>query len=602
MLSTEMQEQASAASGWKRIDWIAALFLFLATAAVVVWQNSRLGVLWDLSYILENAQRISLGDVPYRDFPFPYAPLTFLVQAAIIKLTGRVFWHHIAYCATIGGLATVLTWRLLLHLLRDMFNARLLAFLLSLPLIVLGIYCVYPHPFYDPDCTLVMLVCLLLLQRLRRSFPSWLAFLTGVTLVVPLFVKQNTGLAFLASVGFALVVLLVIEAWHRRSIRTYLWVMGGVFAGLASALLAIQRFAGLRNYYHWTIQFAAARRAPALADMLLIYRDHVLRWWFAAFVVAVVLLRLNRSGHRWLSILSVCLMSLPFGWAAIFLLINKDASEQAERLIGVWPFVLVVAFVLAVALARRRTGFTLFVPLILIGTVQGAFMSQQLWGSTYALWPLLALLVATIITSIDELVNEQSRSVSRSWVVIPFATVIALTLLVSGGRYLWTHERLEYANLSEGTMQRSQLSALKGLSMRGAWLSSFEEMIAYTENEIPHEDGVLMIPGEDLFYYATGRRPRFPVLMFDHTVNPYSADEILELARSRDITWLIVKQELQLEEDQVDQDKEQILRRLERDFKQVASLKNYDIYRRRTAADSEEEQDDEKGEAGDSDK
>ena len=52
-------------------DLIAALFLFSATAAVVVWQNSRLGVLWDLSYVLDSSYRISLGD-----FPFPHAPLT----------------------------------------------------------------------------------------------------------------------------------------------------------------------------------------------------------------------------------------------------------------------------------------------------------------------------------------------------------------------------------------------------------------------------------------------------------------------------------------------------------------------------------------------
>src|SRR5437667_1664914 len=97
-------------------DWLTGAFLFAATAAVVIWQNSRLGILWDLSYILENSHRISVGDIPYRDFPFPYAPLTFLVQAALIKITGRVYWHHIAYCAAVGGLATVLTWRIVLNL------------------------------------------------------------------------------------------------------------------------------------------------------------------------------------------------------------------------------------------------------------------------------------------------------------------------------------------------------------------------------------------------------------------------------------------------------------------------------------------------------
>ena len=148
-------------------DWLAGLFLFLATALVVVWQNSRLAVLWDLGYVLDNSYRISLGDVPYRDFPFAHAPLMFLIQAALIKLTGRVFWHHVAYCAAIGGLSTVLTWRILRNVMGNrVSHPRLQAFLLSLPLLSLGIYCVFPHPFYDSDCTLAILIAVLLLQRL----------------------------------------------------------------------------------------------------------------------------------------------------------------------------------------------------------------------------------------------------------------------------------------------------------------------------------------------------------------------------------------------------------------------------------------------------
>src|SRR5258706_14235846 len=79
------------------VNACAGLFLFLATALVVVWQNSRLAVLWDLSYTLENSYRISVGDIAYRDFPFAHAPLTFLIQPAIIKLAGRVCWHPVAY-------------------------------------------------------------------------------------------------------------------------------------------------------------------------------------------------------------------------------------------------------------------------------------------------------------------------------------------------------------------------------------------------------------------------------------------------------------------------------------------------------------------------
>ena len=218
--ASEAAAKTAAEKLWPWHDWPAALLLFAASAAVVVWQNSRLGVLWDASYILENSSRISLGDVPYRDFPFPYAPLTFLTQAAVIKLTGRVFWHHIVYSAAVGGLSSVLAWRVILNCLRGHTHARLVAYLLSAPLVVLGIYAIFPHPFYDPDCTFAILVCVLLWQRAeRKGFPTARTLISGAALAVPVFVKQNTGLAFLLSAVAALAALILIEVWRRRAVR-----------------------------------------------------------------------------------------------------------------------------------------------------------------------------------------------------------------------------------------------------------------------------------------------------------------------------------------------------------------------------------------------
>ena len=569
-------------------EWGIALFLLLTTAAVVVWQNSRLGVLWDLSYILENSYRISLGDVPYRDFPFPYAPLTFLAQATIIKLTGRVFWHHILYCATNGGLGTLLAWRIVLNQLRGAVpRARLVAFLLVLPLTILGIYCVYPHPFYDPDSTFVILLCILLLQRLeRKGFPPLRTFVTGGLLVVPLFVKQNTGLAFLCSAVGMLIVLIGIEAWKRRSVRGYLLLVGGAVTGLALALTLIHFTAGLANYERWTIAFAAQRRTPSMRDMLSVYQDRALLLWFPIFVLGVVLLWLNRKGKRLLLLLSVCLMSVPFAWPAFYLLRDTDASERAERLLSLWPFVLILSFVFALLAARRRKGITLVLPLVLIGTVHGAFLSQQLWGSTYALWPLWFILGASTILSLVELLKDRSSAV-----IAPLTAVIAVSLLIAGAFYLRSHERLEYADLSEGNLFRSQLPQLRGLSMRGSWLPDFEELVRYTDKEVPREDGILMIPGEDLFYYTTGRRPRFPVLMFDRTVNPYSAEEIVAQAQARDIRWLVIKDGIQLEEEPLE-NKDHLFELLRRDFKHVESLNNYEILKRRAPGDKDDEQED----------
>ncbi len=558
------------------LDWIAALFLFSATAAVVVWQNSRLGVLWDLSYVLDSSYRISLGDLPYRDFPFPHAPLTFLVQAAIIKLGGRVFWHTTVYCALMGGLATVLSWRILLNVVRDtLAHARLVAFLFSLPLAVLGIYCIFPHPFYDPDCTLAILLSVLLLQQIdRQPDSSWRAWLAGASLVIPLFIKQNTGLAFFVSAGLALLALMTIEMFRRRPLRRYLCALAGAIAGLSLALLLMHLFAGLKNYWHWTIEFAAARRTPARGEMLAIYQGKILLLWLACFAAGAGLLWFRRRGQRVPALLSALLMSAPFAWPAIYLLREQDASERADRLIGVWPVLLIVAFVIAAASIRRRTGIALVLPFILIAAVNGNFISQQLWGSTYAVWPLFMILFASAIAGLASLLKSWSSSTT-----IPLVAIVTASLLISGAFYVHAHERLDYANLSEGELARSTLPQLKGLSVRGDWIPNFEELVRYSEKNIPRDDGLVLIPGEDLFYYTTGRRPRFPVLLFDHTTNPYSPEEIANLCREKNVRWLIVKQDLQLEEDPVE-NRDHLIELLEKDFEQVESLNNYDIYRR----------------------
>jgi hypothetical protein len=560
---------------WASWDWAAALFLFLGTSAVVVWQNSRLAVLWDLSYVLENSYRISLGDFPYRDFPFPYAPATFLIQSLLIRLTGRVFFHHVLYCAVVGGLGTILTWRILIHVLRGAIPTfRLVAFLLAAPLTVLGIYCVFPHPFYDPDCTFAILCGIfLLLQLERKGFPPARAFLTGAVLVVPLFVKQNTGLAFLATAALAAVILIARETWQRQRVSGYAWLLAGMAAGLGASILLLHFTVGLRNYWHWTIQFAAARRLPSISEMFAPYQNPEPLLWFVAFAIGALLLWRNRSGCRMVSLLSVSLMAAPFAWTILYLLVETDPGERAERLLALWPIVMIVSLVFALWDARKGPSIARFLPFILIGTVQGAFLSQQLWGSTYAIWPLLMILLAGVLAELLRLGRERSaREIEL------LAGVTALSMFVSGAFYVASHERLDYADVSTGEMARSTLPALAGLSMRGPWIPQFEKLVRFTDREIPKDQGLLMIPGEDLFYYATGRRPRFPVLLFDHTVNPYSPEEIVEISRRRNICWLILKKNLQRNDEPVEE-KTRLLELLRADFAPVQSLANYDIYR-----------------------
>jgi len=592
------------------IEWSTAAVLAIATGLIVIWQNAHVAVLWDLSYTLEHSYRITLGDVPYRDFPFVHPPITFLIQAAIIKLTGRVYWHTTAYCAIVSAVGTLLTWRIMRRILFALPYARTLALLLTLPLVLLGIYCIFPHPFYDPDCTLAILVSLLFLLHLDARPDSFaLPLLTGITLVVPLFVKQNTGLLFLLSSIGLLGALTIWQRIKHERVRHYAITMAAALLTLAVAILLIHRIAGLGNYWHWTIRFAAERRTPARGEMLEIYTAKMNFVWLAMIAGAIALIWFNRARHRWLLMLSAVLFAFPFVWPAIYLVRDSDASERAERLINVWPVLLIASFIIAAVTIYRRRGIAKILPFIIIAAIQGCFMSQQLWGSTYAIWPLFVILfamtlrdiwrldrlAAALVPRFDAASPPAKRSDGLYWLTL--AVPVAFSLFIAGVFYVRSHERLTYANLDEGELRRSTLPSLKGLSTRGDWIPSFEELVHEVNGTIAPDAGILLLPGEDAFYYATGRRPQFPVLLFDHTVNPYSPEQIRALCRERNIQWLIVKQDLQNEEDAVDAEKEQITSALEEDFEQVESLTNYDIYRRidpNAKKDSDDDDDDDK--------
>ncbi|MBX7169362.1 MAG: hypothetical protein K1X72_00160 [Pyrinomonadaceae bacterium] len=578
------------------VSAIILVFLFSATAGVVVWQNSRLTVLYDLCGVLENAYRISLGDIPYRDFPFPYAPLTFLIQAGIIKAFGTIYWHHIAYAAIIGGLGTVLSWRIILNVLRDKIpSANLISFLLAIPLVILGIFCIFPHPFYDPDSVFIILLWILFAQFLeRRNFPAIPTFLCGMLLVVPLFSKQNIGLAFIGTVKLSLLTIIAVKLWRKESVRPYLILLLGLAVGFGVAFLIIHYTAGLENYYFWTMTFAQMRRTPSFGDMLSVYADWSLLIWISLFTIGVLILW--KSGKVWLNYLAILLISAPFIWSVIYLFLDADNSERAERLVGVYPFLFIVSLIIGFISLKKVSGINSFLPFILIGTMHGIFLSQQLWGSTYATWALLMILIAATFPFIYQI----SKTESSQWLIF-LAGIISLSLLISGGFYVYSNERLDYVSFDDGEMQHSKLPQLQGLSMRGTYISDFEELVEWTNQNIPPDEGILILPGEDLFNYTTGRKPKMSVLLFDVTNNPLSTEQILQEVKDKDIRWLIVKNDTEIEVDKTIDDKDHIVEVLKPEFKNIESLNNYEIYRRRTPADANDDEEDDSSDSDDND-
>jgi hypothetical protein len=570
---------------WALRDWLAAAGLFAATAAVVLWQNAHVAVLWDLSYVLDTATRIAEGQLPYRDFPFAHAPLTFLIQAAIIRLTGRVFFHHALYAAIIGGFGTALTWRIVLRSLTGrMKSAWPISLILAAPLTVLGIYCILPLPSYDCDSAFTILVAIFLLQRLKPSSSPLYGIATGTALCIPVFFKQNIGLPFLAAacgiIALALAANLfgflnppALNSWTKP----FLAVLTGIAATLTSALLLLHFTVGVQKYIHWTIQFAAQRRLPGLQQMLGVYQDPQLLWKLTCIIAALLLLR--RARAPWAKLVAIILLAAPFAFTICTLFIYDDADERGDSLLALWPMLLILAAALALwnlRNLRHQHQIARLVPVLILVAIHGTLMSQQLWGSTYAIWPLLILLIAEMTTFLAEF---QSAATYTRRLAPAVAVIIAITFFVCGAFYTASEERLSYAQLPAEPVQHSSFPQLKGLSIAGPYLPDFDELLRYAHTYIPQTDGIILLPGEDQFYFATGRTPQFPVLLFDPATDPLSPAQVIEAVHQHNIRWLILKRNLQLTADPTPQ-REGTLNLLLTEFQPAAHLRAYDVYRR----------------------
>jgi hypothetical protein len=330
--------------------------------------------------------------------------------------------------------------------------------------------------------------------------------------------------------------------------------------------------------------------------MLSVYQDPLLPVWLILIGLGVLLMWVNKGGRSLITLAAIILVSAPFIWPTVYLLLDADSSERSERLANLWPVMLIASPALSLFTVRRIGGFKRILPFILFCTVHGVFLSQQLWGSTYGIWPFFLVMAGTMFLAINELTDHRFGS----WLVV-LATVISISLIISGGAYVYSNERLDYIDLEDGELAYSSLPQLKGLAVRGSYLPDFEELVHYADTNIPQDEGILALPGEDLFYYTTGRHPKFPALLFDVTNNPYSPEDILNLARDRNIRWLIVKDDLQIEADQTINDKQRIFEVLKPDFRHIESLNNYEIYRRRQPGETDDDDADDGDNSDDTD-
>ena len=514
-----------------RLDrsYLIPLLLFTASAAFTLWRNTEVGVLVDIAYVLNIGTRIAAGDVPYAQFPLAQAPLEFLVQALLIRVFGPHYVVQIVYATILGGLATALTYTIARRLLEGaVAQPRVVATILAVPLIPLGIYAIYPHPFYDPDACLVILlgIAAIFVARDRPTRVGWL--LAGALLAVPVFLKQNIGGAFLVLIALALGIEALWRAPRRAGFR---WCLAGLTGGLSLEILALHLVAGIDNYVRWAWTFALSGRGVT-TERLREFAD------LRLLIPAILVLLLVLASQRLAPLTRAAIFGAGLGLFAIWVAL-------ASTLVGaplLFPSILVAASALGLARATRDgPSFETLLPLVLTGTTLGTLQSQGLAGSTFGIFPLLVVALASIV-------RDLAFFVDRPLLIAPLAgVVVALVLTVSGGIYTLTNVRLLFVDVNApGPVARSTFPSLAGLSARGPYIGELDMMLNWAHDNVPPDDAVVFLPGEDPAFYALGWRPRLPSVYFYDVATPYSPAELARIANEVGLRWVFVKDRLQL--------------------------------------------------------
>ena len=505
-----------------RASVAAGVGLAVASAAVVVWQNAHVAVLYDLGYVLNIAYRIASGDVPYRDFPMPYPPWTFLMQALLIRIAGPHYFVQILYAVAVDALATGLTYWIVRRIVADW----RLAAALCLPLVVLGVYDVFPHPFYDPDSTALMLLAIGAALFASEGVRDRRWLLAGALLPLPILAKQNTGTTFLALMLVACALTLI------RSPKSAVAVGAGAFATIATGAVLLQATAGLDSVGRWTVSFASARLATA---------PPILGWLgdptgiASAGLVLAAIVTIRRARTLAGALTGAVALTVPFLFIAIVALI----APERQPILALWPLAGIASCAAsAVAIARRGASLPRLLPFVVIGVATASFLSQGVGGSSYALWPLLVIAVAEPVR--DLVARAHLRVLLR--VVVPTAAALAC---LAGATYTLGEYRLGFVDL-QGPVARSNFPSLNGLATPGDYAAELDAALVAIAALIPAGERFIAYPGEDPIYFALGRPPRFPVTQFNRTVNPYTPQELRSIRDSLGVRWVLVKRSLQL--------------------------------------------------------
>lgn len=517
-----------------------ALFLFLClvlTFTATIYFSSRRIAFYDFNFIANAVHRMSLGQMPYRDFDLVLPPITFLPI---------YFLHHfltlsINTSILISTLATqamsiISLQSILLRLLHGQ-SANLKKILFPLVMVtasLINVISIYPNYIYDSVASALALVSVSFLFRYLDTHKFSFLFLSQTIAILAFFTKFNMGGSLI--IGFAMARIFVLPKKQQYK-KLFIEVLTLATLFLVS-LMAISLL-GLTNFIEQTIIEPSRFKGVTKLGHLAQYNYPVL----IVMVVAIVLaLKIEFIRSRFTKY-SVNFLALCLGLNLISILFAPLFLESFVA--GVFPsanFAYPMVMLLGLHSLISLKGFDGGTPLLL-ATLPiyffGTFLSQGWSGSSYSLFPLLCLLLVAIYLSLNN--EDQLRMSAISISLVMLLSTSFLTMAVNGSRlgyvadngvrgnsFNW--EKIGIASSKEDISQASQIrQILDGERLNGT---------------------IVQFPAEDsLEQFSTELRPWGRCLQFTFICPTKSINVILDDFKNEVPDFVVIKKVTQINRD-----------------------------------------------------
>ena len=555
----------------------------LLSSIVTYWQSGRILPLIDYAYQVENAYRIFIGEVPYRDFFLVLPPGTYAYMALIMKVFGLSNLIQISFLMIFSFFTVILTFSILKHINKN----RITNIVLLLPLIFAG-YAIYPFPSYDMSATLCMLLGWMLIWNVyenKNSSPFKYVFI-GFTLTLPSFFKQNTGYIYTVSMLMLVLYEIYTSKINVRK-KTILFLVGYILP-IVMFILYLLYTQSFKQYIFQTITFPARARnivASSRVILLDVFNKRNLILYSSvllAYIISVrkkLLVKYKEVMMFMLLAVSTILFPIVYLFQIIRRYVNKEFFFYFEYIakyyFSIWYLVIgILAFYIikrlySKNLRERKPVFSLIFSVEIIAICLVSFLSQGVNGSTYGIYPLFVIILSLILVE----TNLYIKGISWSKFIMYISILMTCVLSI----YVFYNVRLQYFSRT-GTYTRASLPGMEHLATRGPWIKEMEDMIEWAKSNCPRSESVVSIPGEDPIYFLLRRKPPLPYFQYLSSTYPFSGKEYAKTIVSNNIKWVIVKTHTQ----NVDWKKtDDLLLYISQRYALYQRIQGYNIYRRK---------------------